>query len=166
LEVADLNGDGFEDFITVNGDNGDGGARTKPYHGLRLHLNDGHGAFHEARFLPMAGAYHVEARDFDEDGDMDLAAIAYFPDFEAAPEEGFVYWENAGGMRFEPRVLPEAAQGRWICMASGDVDGDGDEDVLLGSFIRGPTTMPIPSTLQDSWQRTGPPVLWLRNPLR
>ncbi len=36
------------------------------------------------------------ARDFDGDGDLDLAVIAFFADYPKQPEEGFVYLENTG----------------------------------------------------------------------
>ena len=48
----------------------------------------------------MHGAYKAMARDFDGDGDLDIAAISFYPEFDAATPESFVYLENTGGMKF------------------------------------------------------------------
>ena len=81
LELADMNGDGHPDLVCTNGDNADYSQVVKPYHGIRVYLNDGHFGFKQAFFYPMPGAGQVLARDFDQDGDLDLAAISAFPDF-------------------------------------------------------------------------------------
>jgi hypothetical protein len=75
--------------------------------------------------------------DFDQDGDVDIAAISFFPDYKDSPEEGFVYLENKGGMNFEASTFNGSADGRWIAMDVGDMDGDGDMDIILGSMIFG-----------------------------
>jgi hypothetical protein len=48
-------------------------------------------------------------------------------------------------------------------MDAGDVDGDGDEDIILGSFVRGPTTVAVPGRLRDAWRNQGAVLLWLEN---
>ena len=82
FQLLDFNRDGAPDLLTANGDNGDHPTPHKPYHGLRLYLNDGKNHFKEAWFYPMEGAYDARAADFDGDGDLDITAIAYFPDFQ------------------------------------------------------------------------------------
>ncbi len=166
FELVDFNRDGFLDILAINGDNGDYPTPHKPYHGLRIHLNDGTNHFKEAWFYPMEGAYDARAADFDGDGDLDIAAISFFPDFQKQPVQGFVYLENRGGFQFEPRTLPEAGAGRWITMDAGDLDGDGDMDIALGSFTAGPTTIPIPPSLRESWKTNGAAVLLLENLMR
>jgi hypothetical protein len=41
IELADINGDGLQDIVYSNGDNGDYSFAFKPYHGLRIFLNKG-----------------------------------------------------------------------------------------------------------------------------
>jgi hypothetical protein len=163
LELVDINGDGFPDLLVTNGDNGDYPSHLKNYHGVRIYLNDGHGNFHESWFYALSGAYKAMAADFDGDGDLDIAAISFFPDYLGNPSESFVYFDHRGGMDFAPSSLPEATLGRWLMMDVGDADGDGDPDIVLGSFPEGPTSVPIPPQLQASWRTNGFSVLYLEN---
>lgn len=163
FELIDFNKDGKLDLLVANGDNGDFALPMKSYHGIRLYLNDGRNRFQEAWFHPLHGAFKAQARDFDGDGDLDLAAIAFYPDFASAAPENFLYLENLGGMKFSAATMPENNAGRWMVMDSGDVDGDGDADIVLGSFVRGPTTVPVPATLRDNWRTNGAAVLHLEN---
>lgn len=163
FDLVDFNRDGFVDVLTANGDNGDFALPLKAYHGVRLYLNDGRNNFDEAFFYPMHGAYKALGRDFDGDGDLDIAAIAYYPDFEETPPAGFIWLENQGGLKFIPQTCPEAALGRWMTMDAGDVDGDGDEDLALGSFVKGPTTLPVPISLREQWRTNGAAILLLEN---
>lgn len=165
LEWADMNGDGFGDLVYSNGDNGDYSRIYKPYHGLRIYLNNGRMRFEQAWWQPMNGAAQTLTRDFDQDGDLDIAAISYFPNLEARPQEGFYYFENLGNMQFRRYSSTAATQGRWLVMESGDIDGDGDEDILLGSCV---TTLrnDIPSRYLQQWMRDNISLIVLENQLR
>ncbi|HEX3935282.1 MAG TPA: VCBS repeat-containing protein [Puia sp.] len=158
FELADMNKDGYPDIVYTCGDNADYSQVLKPYHGVYIFLNDGKNHFAQSYFYPINGCYKAMARDFDGDGDLDIATIAVFADFKRQPEEGFVYLENEGGMDFRPFSLPAAKAGRWLTMDVGDVDGDGKIDIVLGNFALGPTL----TRSGIDWKQ-GPAVLLLKN---
>ena len=112
----------------------------------------------------MHGVFRAIARDFDEDGDLDIAAVSFYPDYELSPQESFVYWENTGNLNFKPYTFRECISGRWMTLDVGDLDGDSDLDLVLGSLIRMPST--APDFVKDIWERVGPSVLILKNTLR
>jgi hypothetical protein len=163
FEPVDFDKDGKLDFVVVNGDNGEYDSPTKNYHGIRILHNEGDLQFREVYFYPLNGAYKALARDFDGDGDLDIAAISYFPDYVKSPRESFVYLENLGNLNFRARTFPNCIAGRWLVMDAGDLDGDGKIDLVLGSHILGPKG--VPGFLFDSWRREANPVLILRNVL-
>lgn len=165
IELADFNNDGHEDIVYVCGDNADFTPILKSYHGIYIFLNDGKSSFRQAFFYPMNGAYKAIARDFDLDGDLDIAAISFFPDYVRYPEESFVYLVNKGNMKFDDYSFPQASKGRWMVMDAGDMDADGDVDLVLGSFVYflpdGDTT-----GLGKKWLSTSPSVVVLENTIR
>lgn len=158
FEIHDFNNDGKFDILYSNGDNGDYSMVLKPYHGVRIFLNDGTNRFNEHWFHPMPGASKVLARDFDRDGDLDIAAISFFPDFRQ-PESSFLYFENNNG-EFIPKVTPQAASGRWLLMEAADLDSDGSTDLVLGS-LNFPLMAPKELILQ--WNQDPVALLILKN---
>ena len=159
FDVADFNKDGKFDILYTNGDNADYSMVLKPYHGVRIFLNDGNNSFNESWFFNMHGASMAAARDFDSDGDLDIAAISFFPDFDTHPEQGFIYFENNEG-QFVPQVTEFGAKGRWLTMEASDIDKDGDCDLMLGAldFNSG-----VPAGLLDQWKKERTSILILRN---
>jgi len=134
FELADFNKDGFQDIVLTNGDNWDYSAIKKNYHGVRVYLNDGKDNFKRAWFYPLYGASKAIARDFDGDGDIDIAATSFYSDLDN-PEQGFVYLSNEGNLNFKPFSTPQGASGKWMIMEVADYDQDGDEDIILGSYF-------------------------------
>ena len=163
MELVDVNHDGHPDIVYTNGDAGDYPGRPKPYHGIRIFLNDGRGRFVEQYFFAMPGAFKAIARDFDGDGDVDIAAIAFFTDYASGAPLSFVYLENVGGLRFRAWTFADADRGRWLVMDAGDVDGDGDIDLVLGSFAQ-LDAQADRRELSARWrQRDAPTILILEN---
>ncbi|GAB3910180.1 hypothetical protein GCM10028803_49500 [Larkinella knui] len=164
LDVVDFDHDGDMDLLYTNGDNADYSNSLKRYHGVRLFRNEGNFKFRQLWFYPMHGATKALARDFDGDGDLDVAAIAFFPDVTRKRLENFVYLENRGNNRFRPKSFPEADLGAWLTMDAADVDRDGDEDILLGSFAFRVT--PTPKELLNRWRQSKAGVILLENQLK
>lgn len=134
FELADFNKDGFQDILLANGDNWDYSSTLKNYHGVRIFLNDRKDNFKEAWFYPLYGASKAVARDFDQDGDLDIAATSFYTNL-AQPEQSFIYLSNEGRLNFKPFSTPEAAFGKWLTMEAADIDQDGDVDIVLGSYF-------------------------------
>ncbi|QEC68473.1 VCBS repeat-containing protein [Panacibacter ginsenosidivorans] len=157
FELADFNKDGFPDIVYTCGDNADFSAILKPYHGIYIYLNDGKNNFTQKYFFHINGCFKAMARDFDNDGDLDIAAISFFADYQHRPEEGFVYLENNGNFNFKAYNLPETQKGRWLTMDAGDLDGDGKTDIVLGNFS-------APAMIKSLVPfEKGPPFLFLKN---
>lgn len=164
FELLDFDNDGKLDILYANGDNGDKSYIFKPYHGVRIFTNKGNDKFEETFFFPLDGATQAMARDFDQDGDLDIVAIAFFPDYSLDPVRSFVYLENTGNNQFTPRTFPDANRGRWLTMDAADIDRDGDIDLLLGSFYLAIT--PTPQAMLERWKRENKGVIVLENKLK
>ncbi len=163
LGLFDWNNDGNMDLIYTCGDNADYPPVLKPYHGIYIFLNQGDKEFDKHIFYPLHGAYKAIPGDFDLDGDWDIAAISFFPDFEKQPEAGFVYLENKGNDEFTPYTFEENNLGRWLVMDAGDLDSDGDMDLILGSLTFEVVT---PGTFVQDWVEQGIPFIYLENTTR
>ncbi|WP_276166245.1 FG-GAP-like repeat-containing protein [Zobellia alginiliquefaciens] len=165
FELIDYDGDGDDDLITVHGDNADKSYVHKPYHGLRIHINDGTNHFEEKFFFPLNGATRVVVNDFDQDGDFDFGILSTFPDYSTNPESSFVYLENKNAQMFsfKPFTFSNSKLGRWLLLDSGDVDSDGDIDIILSSFTYGFT--PVPKDFLNIWKDTDVDIMLLKNEL-
>jgi hypothetical protein len=161
MQLCDLNGDGSPDIVTTNGDNADFSIVFKPYHGIRLFFNDGKNQFREESFLPVHGVQKAVAEDMDNDGDLDIVSLAFFPDFEKLPSESFIYWENIGKGAYARYTFPGVTNGRWMTMDVGDMEGDGDKDIILGSGVVGFGV--VPDSLKERWNRNSVSVVILEN---
>ncbi|MEZ5041567.1 MAG: VCBS repeat-containing protein [Saprospiraceae bacterium] len=169
FELVDFDGDGLEDILYTCGDSGDFGWPAKAFHGIRLFKQKEANVFEEEWFYPQEGTYKAMARDFDEDGDQDIVSIAFYAYHAGNPQEGFLYLENKGNRDKEPNFktysFPQAAAASWLVMDVGDLDQDGDLDVILGAnsaFLGDEKVL----ELLLEWQERGGAVMVLENRAR
>ncbi|MFK7843660.1 MAG: FG-GAP repeat domain-containing protein, partial [Rhodothermales bacterium] len=135
FSLVDFNEDGKVDILYTNGDNADSSPVLKNYHGIRIFQAWQAGVYEEVLFYPLHGAISAQAADFDQNGHLDIAAISYFPDYTTQPVESFVLLMDEGQMNYTPHSFDGAVRGRWFVMDVGDIDGDADVDIILGSNI-------------------------------
>ena len=128
VELGDVDGDGALDIVL-----GSWGSASYPNERHRVFLNDGAGRFRDATSgllaSATAGTYDAHLVDVDDDGDLDL-----FTGFDAVGEKLLL---NDGRGTFVDAAMVFSARptSPWS-YASGDIDGDGDVDLLrAGSLL-------------------------------
>jgi hypothetical protein len=106
LVVGDLNGDGIPDIVTP---------------GLYIFIGKGDGTFNTPVFHKLFGAGTLQLRDINNDGKLDVLAVAGLNGF-------FDVLLGNGNGTFQPTKLYSALLGR-VSLGVADLNGDGKLDV-------------------------------------
>jgi len=142
IDLVDLNRDGRKDLLMTNGDSLDD-FTVRPFHGVRWFENTGEFPWKQHDLAVMPGAHRAQAADMDGDGDLDIVACAFLPQAEHPDQPGV-----KGNLRpfasvglleqvrpgvFERHAL-ETGRLTHTTLDLGDIDGDGDIDIVVGNF--------------------------------
>jgi hypothetical protein len=149
VPIADLDGDGRPDFVTVFG---------QEHEQVVAYLNDGPGRFRRELIFaapdPAYGSSGIQLVDFDGDGDRDvLYTNGDTLDAEHVKPYHSIQWlENTGGFPFRHHTIA-ALPGVHRAVAV-DMDGDADLDIVACAFL--------PSTRFPEREELGlDSVIWL-----
>mmetsp|Transcript_16937 Transcript_16937/g.39377 ORF Transcript_16937/g.39377 Transcript_16937/m.39377 type:complete len:1110 (-) Transcript_16937:32-3361(-) len=114
LVAADVDLDGDQDLVVASNGNDH----------VSLWRNDGKGNFEKTLIYDNADfVLSVTALDIDRDGDIDVASASFY--------DGHINWyENVDGQGYEWKnhTVYVGIQGHYV--SHGDMDGDGDEDLI------------------------------------
>ena len=141
IEIADLDGDGDADILMVNGDLLDNSV-LKTYHRVAWFENLGEANFTEHELGAFPGAHKTRAVDMDLDGDLDVVATSFLPQFPMETRkllklESIIWFEQTSTRKFERHSIET-----YLCdhptLDAVDFDGDGDVDLCVGNFALEP----------------------------
>jgi hypothetical protein len=139
FELVDLDKDGDVDVLLTHGDTFDDGI-VKPYHGIQWLENKGGFPFVEHTLAQMPGVHRAQAADLDGDGDLDIVATALLAGGSDVDEKTLpaLAWLEQTKPGVFTRHTIEMGFPRHATLDLGDIDGDGDVDIVVGNFSVGP----------------------------
>ena len=139
ITLVDLDRDGDPDILHSNGDAFDyAPENSRPWHGVQWLENRGGLEFVPHRIADLSGASSPQAADLDGDGDLDVAVVSAYNQWDDEAAHSLVWLENNGRMQFAMHRIARSPT-HLITLAAGDLDNDGDADLVTGGMhISGP----------------------------
>jgi hypothetical protein len=134
LAASDLDQDGDIDFLYSNGDGFDyaaGGGR--PWHGVQWLENRGSLKFDLHRIADYSGASSPQPVDLDQDGDLDVAVVSGYNNWDSPAAQSLVVLRNDGHMQFTLQNVASAPT-HLITLGVADFTGDGLPDLVTGGL--------------------------------
>jgi hypothetical protein len=138
IQLVDLDQDGDLDVLLTHGDTFDDGI-VKPYHGIQWLENKGGYPFVGHTLAQMPGVHAAKAADLDGDGDLDIVAgalLAAGSDVDEKVLPALAWLEQTKPGVFVRHTI-EMGFPRRATLDVGDIDGDGDIDIVAGTFSIG-----------------------------
>ncbi len=148
LPIADLNNDRRPDFVALISQ------EHESVVGCMNFLQDGLVQFQPTVFDqpqdPSIGSSGLSLVDLDRDGDLDVLVTNgdSFDSFYIKPAHGIQWMENQGDLKFvRHHITPMPGAHRAL---AGDLDGDGDVDIVAAAFLPKELRTQQPETEFDS----------------
>lgn len=134
ISLADLDRDGDVDVLYSNGDAFDYAPPTgRNWNGVQWLENRGGVRFVYHRIGDFSGASSPQAADLDGDGDIDIAVVSAYNNWEKADAQSLAWFENDGKMGFTLHPLATSPT-HLITLAIGSLDGDPRPDLITGGM--------------------------------